>query len=174
MKKYKWKYSPSQNSGISAQVVGKELERLEKKYSGALLPSTIVKEATPKKSKLHDCFEWNNKKAGDAHRITQARELLRKIVVVYEEPKGGGKRNVNITVEKEIRGFWPIKSPHNSGYYTRLENVIQDDELRENVFEQIRVELKAVKKKYDSFKSSKALQKVWDVIEALDEELVST
>lgn len=151
--KYKWKQQ--QVTGLSAQTVGEELERLEKEYEGTLIPSTIVRAAKPKKSVLHKCFEWDDKVAGMKYRENQARELLRKIVVVYKE-KGESKT---------IRAFVNIKHESES-YYTHTSRVADDEELQNNVLEQIATELLAVKKKYNQFKSPK-LQKIWDAVDEL-------
>ena len=152
--KYAWKYQ--QVTKVSAQIVGEELERLEKENEGTLLPSTVVKEARPKKSKLHPCFEWDDKKAAEAHRENQARELLRKIVVVYEDKK---------EEENTIRAFVNIKHD-NESYYCCTARVAEDEDLQQNVLEQIVVDLVAVKKKYKQFKLP-ALQKIWDAVNEL-------
>lgn len=151
--KYVWKRQ--QEFKIPAQVVGEEIERLEKKNEGILLPSAIVRAAKPVKSKLHECFEWNNRKAADKYRENQARELLRKIVIVYESK---GK-------EEQIRAFVRIQNEDES-HYCCTARIIDDEELQENVLEQILAELVAIKKKYAQFKSP-ALQKIWDAIDEL-------
>ena len=155
--KYAWKRQ--QISKLSAQVVGDELEKLEKQNEGALLPSTVVKAARPTKSKLHGCFEWDNRKAADNYRENQARELLRKIVIVYEDQKGN---------TDNIRAFVRIQHDDES-YYTCTARVQDDEELQDNVLEQILAELMAVKRKYTQFKSP-MLQKIW---EAIDEAILA-
>jgi hypothetical protein len=54
---------------------------------GKLEPDQIINEAVKEDSPLHYYFEWDDEKAGQAHRLDQARELIRrvKIVVTYEE-----------------------------------------------------------------------------------------
>ena len=49
--------------------------------TGGHAPASIVERARDKNSALHKHFEWNNTIAGEAHRITQARELVRAINV---------------------------------------------------------------------------------------------
>ena len=149
--KYVWKQQTVTN--MPAQIVGMELMRIEKKYKGVLLPSTIVEEAKPKRAVLHDCFEWDDRKAAGKFRENQARELLRKITIVYTDK---GK-------EEKIRCFVRIQNETQS-FYTATARIIEDEELQENVLEQILQDLMAIKKKYGQFKSPK-LQKIWDAIE---------
>ena len=61
----------------------KELTRLDKQHGG-VKASTVVAEAEPKESPLHPWFEWDNKKAGHAHRLMQARTLIRVVVPQLE------------------------------------------------------------------------------------------
>lgn len=49
---------------------------------GALHPAVVVKEAKSKDSPLHECFDWDDRKAADAHRMNQARQLIRVAVRV--------------------------------------------------------------------------------------------
>ena len=158
--KYIWKRQ--QISTVPAQIVGEELERLEKENEGALIPATIVRESKPVKAILHNCFEWDNKKAADGYRENQARELLRKIVVVYENDKGK---------QDNIRAFVRIQNDDGESYYTCTTRLLDDPELQDNVLQQIFEELVAVKKKYGQFKSP-ALQKIWSAIDELVEETV--
>ena len=150
--KYAWKRQ--QISKVPAQVVGEELEKLEKANNGALLPPTIVRAARPKRSRLHECFEWDDRKAANTYREVQARELLRKIVVVYEEKTGK---------EEHIRAFVRIQHDEES-YYCSTARIVEDEELQENVISQILDDLMAIKKKYGQFKSP-MLNKIWDAVD---------
>ncbi len=49
---------------------------------GVLQPAVIVDEARPKGSPLHNAFDWDDRKAADAHRMNQARQLIRVAVRV--------------------------------------------------------------------------------------------
>lgn len=155
--KYEWKRQ--QISKVSAQIVGEELEKLEKINHGALLPATIVRAAKPKRSKLNGCFEWDDRKAAKRYRENQARELLRKIVVVYED--NAGKK-------AKIRAFVRIQHEEES-YYCCTARILEDDELHQNIINQIVADLMAVKNKYTQFKMP-MLQKIWD---AVDEAVVA-
>jgi hypothetical protein len=43
---------------------------------GRLTPDAVIKAATSPRHPLHDYFEWDDKKAGAAYRLDQARDLI--------------------------------------------------------------------------------------------------
>lgn len=61
---------------MSNDQIAAEIARIAGK-SGEITPERVVEAARDKKSPLHDCFEWDDAKAGHAWRIAQARVLLR-------------------------------------------------------------------------------------------------
>lgn len=161
MATYKWIRGMDGMPRVSAQVVGTELARLEKDGKGKLLPKAIVKAAKPKKSKLHDCFEWDNTAAAKKYRERQASEMLRKIHIVYEESK---------TVDDEpktIRAFVNIApdTKKGEGYYCDTRKLTKRPELHENVLAQILAELNAIKHKAAQYKLPE-LQAIWNAIDA--------
>lgn len=48
---------------------------------GRLTPPIVIETAKKKSSPLHDCFEWDDEKAGHAYRLKQARDLIRSVHV---------------------------------------------------------------------------------------------
>jgi hypothetical protein len=58
------------------------LAKIADDNGGLLTPDAIVAEAASKGSVLHDLFEWDNKSAGHAWRLDQARTLIRSVRVV--------------------------------------------------------------------------------------------
>jgi len=76
---YKWKDS---NYKIDAQLVGEELERIEKEY-GVIDPYVLVEIAKHEDSILHNgFFDWNKENAAQNWNLFQARQLLRHITVI--------------------------------------------------------------------------------------------
>lgn len=66
-----------------AQRVG---EFLEKRFGDKpLTPEQYVAAAKPARSPIHDTLEWNESAAAHQHRIHQARQVLRSIVIVTDE-----------------------------------------------------------------------------------------
>jgi hypothetical protein len=55
-----------------------ELSRIYQAH-GALTASAVVEEARDEESPLHESFEWDDSKAAEAHRLFQARDLIRRV-----------------------------------------------------------------------------------------------
>jgi hypothetical protein len=51
--------------------------------NGELSPERVVQEARSGDSPLHEFFEWDDEKAAHAHRIQQARSLIRSVRVEF-------------------------------------------------------------------------------------------
>ena len=79
MTSYKWR-TGTQTAGIDADIAGKELRRLHDKHKG-LTAKIVLSDAKRSTSPLHDYFTWDNKKAGEAFRKHQARNLVRSIKI---------------------------------------------------------------------------------------------
>lgn len=63
--------------------------------TGAVDPEVLVREAEPTASLHHDRFEWDDGVAGHAHRLEQARSMIRQVRVVYAPAtKRRGPRSV--------------------------------------------------------------------------------
>lgn len=62
--------------------IAAELETIAKSHKGVLHPPTVVQWARKNpKSELHGRFEWDDRKAGSAHRLWQARHLIATVFV---------------------------------------------------------------------------------------------
>lgn len=69
--------------GVPADEVVRELERIRKERQ-ELTASAVVEESRPKDAVLHSAFEWDDALAAEAHRLNQARHLIRATVQVLE------------------------------------------------------------------------------------------
>lgn len=78
---YTWK-TGSRISAVSADIAGKELERIRKEHQGSFEPGVVVDEARPDTSPLHPAFEWDDSIAAEEHRREQAKYMVRALVVV--------------------------------------------------------------------------------------------
>lgn len=65
--------------------IREELERLRVANGGLLKPAKVVAAARAKHSVLHDCFEWDDKKAGNSYRLSQAQHLIRSFAIRYRD-----------------------------------------------------------------------------------------
>lgn len=61
--------------------VRQALAALEAANKGILRPKDVVEAARPKGSVLHSSFTWDNRAAAEAHRINEARTLIRSVRV---------------------------------------------------------------------------------------------
>lgn len=73
-----------------------ELRRIYER-DGCVRVSVVVKEANPKRSPLHDEFEWDDQVAGHEYRLSQARKLIR--VVAIADKTGARSRLVHVAPE---------------------------------------------------------------------------
>lgn len=72
---------------ISRKELNAEMDRLYKLHNG-LTPNLVVEAASNPSSILHEFFEWDNEKAGHAHRLQQARNLITSVkVTIVNETK---------------------------------------------------------------------------------------
>jgi hypothetical protein len=60
----------------------RELAAIEKKHNGRLTPEMIVEEAGDPASRLHDEFDWDDRRCALEHRKSVARALLRRVEYV--------------------------------------------------------------------------------------------
>lgn len=87
------------------------LEEIAARNGNVLLPDHVVEEAKDVNHPFHDRFEWDDAKAGHAHRINQARALIRSVQVVVT------------TETRQIKSVFYVPNPEKSkateqGYVT--------------------------------------------------------
>lgn len=81
-----------------------ELERIREKHN-KLTPDVIIEESRDESAPLHSAFEWNDSRAAEEYRKTQARYLVRSIEVTIEEtdPPTAYYVNIAIGIENEYK-----------------------------------------------------------------------
>lgn len=114
---------------------------------GHLSPSEFVEIATPKSSPYHDMFEWDDKKAGHAHRLQQARQILMSI------------KYMPLPASKPIRATISLSTERG---YRSTAQVLSDSELRKVMVQDALAELISFKMKY------KALHEFAKIFEEID------
>lgn len=153
---YQWK--PGAPHKADAQKVGERIEVLRRKHGGFVTPELLVQEARAKASPLHVEFEWNDAKAADAHRLDQARYVLRTIVTTVE------------VIDREpavVRAFVSVQPDEDmaddlEAGYTSLNHALSQPKLRAQVVHQARMEFQALRRKYSE------LTELADVFRAID------
>lgn len=108
--RYEWRGGRSFK--VPADAVGTAVERIAKR-DGVCHPSSLVEEARPETSALHPLFEWNDRVAAEAHRVSQARHALTSLRIVVIEGKNEPPAFLSVTVtrqEEDCEGYAPIRS----------------------------------------------------------------
>lgn len=83
-------YAPSPGAGYSkadAQVIGEELGRIAGEGVG-VATETVVASARPAKAPLHPFFTWEDKKAANLFRLSEARNLINHLDVIVRTRSG--------------------------------------------------------------------------------------
>ena len=117
-----------------------ELRKIADGNNGILMPEAVIHAARPKDSPLHSQFEWNNSKAAHAHRLWQARHLIR--VCVEMLPK------VNVPTEV----FVSLRSDRENGGYRVQAEVLSDKDMRQELLSDALAELRMFSAKYQRLK----------------------
>jgi len=146
------------------QDYAEELERLAKKTNDkyfSLSPQIVVDAAREKKSILHECFEWDNKKAGESWRRQQARGLINsiEIIVEYDDEEKTTPAYISVKFDEE---------DEDKRRYISSEIVANDSSLREMVIQQALNDLLAWQNRFKSFKE---LEEIFGAIKKVQKKL---
>ena len=126
---YKYSWSGPQRS-VSAEKVAKHISGLEKSY-GEVTPQRFLDSARSEESEMHSLFEWDDTKAAEQYRLSQARTIMGsiRVKVIEEEVE---TRVTRAFVQPEVR----------KGGYVSIVNALSDTDKKAKVLEQARTELK--------------------------------
>jgi len=107
---------------------------------GEVSASKLVDAARPEHSPAHGAFEWDDAKAGEEYRLSQARKYLRKVSVTVEDGKQS-VRLINVPVFKE--------SQTREGTYKPISSVVLVEDEYERALRQLLVKLETLQAAYD-------------------------
>lgn len=128
---YQWK--PKTNYKKDPQVIGEELDKIKKQYGGRITPIQVLNKAKNKRSTLHDLFEWDNSKAAQKYRISQARDIIRAVVVVLDK--------TNEEETKTVRAFSSVEIESESGKHQRVYvsvfDALNNTDMRDQVLAEV-------------------------------------
>lgn len=153
----KYKYKDKAFTIVKAQIVGDTLNEIFEQNDGVVLTSTVVKSATPKRSPIHDCFEWDNNIAAKKFRERQAADLLRWIVIVKES-------NDEDSEPLEVRAFVSVES-EGGRYYTTIGRAAKDKDVYDSIERQAYNDYMALYHKYKDLKLFRQVNKELDKIQ---------
>jgi len=140
---------------VSAQIVGEELERIEKE-AGDISPRLLVGHARAATSPLHSFFEWDDKAAAEEYRVEQARGLIQAVVV---------KAFDGAEARTPVRAFVNVGTQEGRGYFG-IATVMSDEEKRFQMIEQARSEIVQWRERYRALQE---FSKVFSVIDKIVE-----
>jgi hypothetical protein len=124
---------------IGATIAAERLSQI-KKQNGEITPRAVVDDAASPKSPLHPCFEWDDSKAADAHRLSQARKLIGSIVVAEVNDK---------PVKYETRAFVHITA--DSPRYEPIQVAMRTEFMREEVIDRAWKEIAMWRTRYNAY-----------------------
>ncbi len=146
---FTWKVKP--------EVAGKTIDKIAAKNNGEITPQLVLEAAKNKKNALHNCFEWNNDKAGERYRLWQARQLIGSIVV-----------DIQINEPEQTRAFVSINIPEQTPSYYSIANVADDSLKLDMVIKNAKRQMLIIAAQ---IKIYERMQKVASKIEELVEEM---
>jgi hypothetical protein len=106
---------------VRASDCGRYFENIQEEF-GEIKPEHLVEEARDESNLLHGCFEWNDTVAAGKYRISQAKDLIRKLVKV--EQVGGEIKTTRAVVSVSFSDEEP------RSYY--MASVVMEDEYARN------------------------------------------
>lgn len=114
---------------------------------GELTAPLVVESARPSDAPLHPFFEWDDARAAEAHRLEQARSMIRRVRFVVEDEEDG-------IPERALREFQHVVDT-SGGEPRRVYRRVTDfsPEERDEVRERMQREIAALVARYREFDS---------------------
>lgn len=137
---------------VPAQVAGEYLNELEE--NGGLTAMRLLEKSRPEDALLHECFEWDDTKAAEAHRLFQARYFIGNIVITQIDDKPVQKTRAFVNISDA--------SHREKAYYKPVQVALSDSNSRDAVLANALRELEMFREKYG------VLTELADVINAID------
>lgn len=141
MTTYHW--TPGAHVAGNAQSVGERLDALQRSNGERLTPRMVVDDARAEDSPLHNCFMWDDVRAGEMYRESQARLILRSIRVedVNWATDVRVNRRVFVNVAEQVGADL-------QNAYVPISRVLASEDLRHQLIIQARKELQSFKRRY--------------------------
>ena len=154
---------PGALKGYTATEVGQELNRIYER-DGRIEPRTIVDEARPDMSALHNAFEWDDGVAAERFREVQARQIVRSIVLVAQPER----HETAPTIRAYVSLAAPTPDSQTHRIYKPAMEALRDPRETEEVQRRLRRELLSLRQRYlDVLEISEILQAAQEVMAAV-------
>ena len=135
---------------ITDESVTEALERIAKDDTDGLVqPAAVVDQARDPKSPLHRYFEWDDNEAAEQYRLYQARNLIARVKIVYEDPNQSNLKYVSVSVTT-------VKGGARRGYVP-IERAAADPDLYEQVVRDAQAGMIAYRNRLSAFQTAHAI-----------------
>jgi hypothetical protein len=146
---YQWR--PDSRFPVGAQIAAERLHTI-RVANGELTPRGVVDDAANPRSPLHPCFEWDDERAADSHRLWQARKLMGSIVVA---------EYADAPLVNETRAF--VHVTLEDPQYVPIEVAMTNVDMREEILDRARKEIRVWRQRYAAYEEFASL------VNAIDE-----
>ena len=151
------------HKGVDAKAAHASLEAIRKAHDGKLDPAVVVAEVgKSKRHVLRKFFEWDDGTAGQEYRLTQARDLLRAVHVVYEDAPKIKTRRYEVTTEPREKGEGKSRK-----LYRTIDDVLKDPDSRAELLKRALGELVSFQRRF------RGIQELAVVFRSIDEVLTT-
>ena len=137
---YKWEgYAYS----VDANIVGQQFEKIEKE-KGEITSQTVLDEARPESSPIHELFEWDDTVAAEKYRLNTASSIIRCLAIEVEDKDKKPikcKAFVNVSKESGVTA---------KGKFINVSSAMENEDTRDIVIKRALNELRAFQNKYKS------------------------
>lgn len=135
----------SRLSDDDAAIVGERLFEIAGD-SQAVTPEAVVADARPPRSRLHRFFTWNDRRAAELQRLSEARMLLRSVAIVVHGPDGK---------EAMTRGFHALRVATADGgsdkVYLTARYVFENQGAADQVIAMARAEMESWLRRFEMY-----------------------
>lgn len=142
-----WKPGFSSLHKANAQLVSQEIASIGESAT----PAQIVEKAKDIDTELHKCFEWDDAKAAEAHRLQQARQVVCHLVI----------RETVMEDKPPVRFFF---KPEGATGYQPTTVIVRNNDRYQNLLAGAMRDLDAFRRKYHILSE---LEQVFDAIDEL-------
>ncbi|OQA02218.1 MAG: hypothetical protein BWY71_00100 [Planctomycetes bacterium ADurb.Bin412] len=140
-KNYDWKIGKYK---VPANVAGREIEKIIE-TNGVCTPALLLDESRDEKAPLHFEFEWDDSVAAEKHRLTQASDMIRCLVIVEE--RGKDQEPIRIRAFQFVETDPESKTDTRNGYIT-LQETMERNDYGSQIRKRAAQELNAYQAKY--------------------------